>query len=1088
MIQKFKFLPSIVALLLCLTATAFGQETTGRIEGTITDPSGAAVPGVTVTVRSRGTTEGARQDATIGFNRTVTADESGFYRVQEVPPGFYTVTTTAISGFSAATNQSVEVVLGKTTPVNIALQAGGVGETVTVTSDAVAIDPTDNKIQTNITAQVAELLPKGTNFTSLLTVAPGVRNEPLSGGFQIDGASGSENTFIIDGQEVTNFRTGTLNQNNNIPFQFVQEVQVKSSGFEAEFGGATGGVINVVTKGGSNDWHGEFGVQFRPAEFQAGPRPVLRRAAVGTGAAQFNAPEYLFPGRDNGTDFFPTANLSGPIVRDRLWFFTSYTPQFRNTNRTISYIGGDPRVANRLTGQSQTYRSSTRNEYAFVRLDSAITDKLRAGGTFTWSPTRVRGVVPAFSTQVGAPPQAQFGGTIGTLFGAGLQDQIGGRINSNNVAGKVDYTPTSKMVVSFRAGRSFLNEKARVEDGLYSYGVPQVTRFICSNSGGAISGCPATGFNTVPTNYTIDFDVSIRKTVDADVSYLVNNFGGRHQFKGGYQFNGISNDTRQGYRNTGIVQLFYGFDVTDLGSRPFNPPPGSGEILGAGLLQRFATEGRASSRNQAFYIQDQYQPVNRLSLNLGVRFEKENVPSFRAGNPGIEFGLGDKIAPRLGVAYDLTGDGKTKIFASYGWFYDRFKYELPRGSFGGDFFRRDFFYITADRPVFTQYTTQLILGNNPDIPGGNCPEGGIVGGTGISRCQSDFRIPSNSGAGITVGGTVDPDLRPFRQSEYTFGVERDLGGGYLFSGRYTHKQVDNTVEDIGFPTLEGSEAYIIGNPGRGLSQTIPVSLGYPPTPEAERRYDAMELRVDKRFTRRYYFNANYTLSRLFGNYSGLASSDEGGRVSPNVNRFFDLPFLGFTANGQPDNGRLPTDRPHVFKFYGAYTLDWAEMLGFGAGNSTEFSGFTTAQSGTPLTTLFTFYSANAILNGRGDLGRTEAFTQTDFGLRHKYRFGSNERMTMVFDLDILNAFNEANELGRQTNFSTVNFSDVALTRGGLTGINNEPQAIQRVFNGGIRDAVLAAGRDRADRPNTTYNLTNNFQGPRSVRFGFRLLF
>jgi hypothetical protein len=122
------------------------------------------------------------------------------------------------------------------------------------------------------------------------------------------------------------------------------------------------------------------------------------------------------------------------------------------------------------------------------------------------------------------------------------------------------------------------------------------------------------------------------------------------------------------------------------------------------------------------------------------------------------------------------------------------------------------------------------------------------------------------------------------------------------------------------------------------------------------------------------------------------------------------------------------------------------------------------------------------------LGRTEAFTQTDFGLRHKYRFGSNERLTMVFDLDILNAFNEANELGRQTNFSTVNFSDVALTRGGLTGITNEPQAIQRVFNGGIRDAVLAAGRDRADRPNSTYNLTNNFQGPRSVRFGFRLLF
>ena len=101
MIQKIKFLPSMLALLLCLTATAFGQETSGSIEGTITDPQGAAVPGVTVTITSRGTTEGARQDATQGFTRTVTTDDTGFFRVLEIPPGFYTVRTAPASGLSS---------------------------------------------------------------------------------------------------------------------------------------------------------------------------------------------------------------------------------------------------------------------------------------------------------------------------------------------------------------------------------------------------------------------------------------------------------------------------------------------------------------------------------------------------------------------------------------------------------------------------------------------------------------------------------------------------------------------------------------------------------------------------------------------------------------------------------------------------------------------------------------------------------------------------------------------------------------------------------------------------------------------------
>jgi hypothetical protein len=1099
--------------MLCFTAIAFGQRTTGNIEGSVTDPQGAFVPGASVTARSTG--------STAGFNQTITADENGYFQFAQVPPGTYEVTATG-TNFSTS-RQTVTVVVDKSAQANFQLQLGQTGAVVDVNADSsVTIDPSDTKIDTNITKQIIEELPKGTQFSSLLKIAPNVRPEALAGGFQIDGASGSENVFVIDGQEVTNFRTGSLNSNFNLPFEMVQEVQVKSTGYEAEYGGATGGVINVVTVGGNDTWRGNFGVSFRPSAFQGSPRESLQAFTVPISATntnpQSNIPgntTYFQPNKDGGTDFFPVAQISGPIVKGKLWFSAIYAPQIFETVRTIDYYGNNipGNSINNPNGRflSETIRYDQRQtqEEAFFRLDAQPFSRLRVYGTFLWNPIVQDGLLPSnLEGLSGSPQQANFGGTLGTLRGSNFLGIQGGRQNGNAVNAQATWNPTNYLVLNFRYGRSFLNEK------LASYNVPRSTRYICSAvSGGATpaqAGC-STGFQNFASNSQINYDVSTRNTFDADASLVGINAGGRHNFKFGYQYNKLFNTVDSGYVPFGIIQLFYDRNITALGTpveatgvTELNPTgscfdpdriPGTPCNLGSGLMTRFGTIGEASSDNQALFVQDSWQINNRLTINLGLRIEKETVPNFgdTSNTQAIEFNWGDKISPRIGVAFDLTGDGKTKIFANYGQFYDRFKYELPRGSFGGDFFRRDFFEILPVEfgglgPQFTNYTRANILGGFTDPIGGECP---IENPTGLSLCQFDFRIATNANnADIFSTGAVDPDIKAARQSEWTVGVERQLWTNFLLSARYTHKQIDRTIEDVGVFNDQGSEAYIIGNPGFGLVCEVQSTANLP-CPKAQRDYDALEIRLDKRATN-YFFNASYTLSRLYGNYSGLASSDEAGRTSPNVNRFFDLPPLGFTADGDPDNGRLATDRPHVFKAYGGYSFNW-----FGNNtNRTTVSAFTTIQSGTPLTTIYNLYSlGTTILNGRGDLGRTEMFTETDLSISHRYRFGRDNRFTFEPFIDIRNLFDEDNVLGVQTNISTTNFTAATLStaRAGCTTCGDEAAVFQTIFNGtGIRQFVLnflsSEQSTIASRTLNTYGQANSFQAPRDVRFGFRFFF
>ncbi|HSK70766.1 MAG TPA: TonB-dependent receptor, partial [Pyrinomonadaceae bacterium] len=1009
--KKFKFLTLLLSLIFCLSAAAFGQETTGNIEGTVKDPTGAVVPNVTLTITnaSRSTTGTTTTGTSTGFRRTVSTNGEGFFRVLQVPPGVYDVVTAASSGFGEARYENVSVAIGQTTQLSIEVAPGGNVSTVDVTvSDAPPVDTTNSSVQTTINAQKIELLPKGTGFTGLLRTVPGTRPESRSGGFSVDGASGGENVFVIDGQEVTNYRTGTLNETYNIPTQLVQEVQVKSSGFEAAYGGATGGVISVVTRGGSNEFHGEFGMQFDTPQFSGNSRPLLTRLQAGSVAGNtFTQKAVTFdPQKAEGVNFFPTANLSGPIIKDRVWFYTSYTPQIFNTEVETQYFTQTPNTTNLVFSTTERYSRKRTYEYAFARLDANPFNNLRLTGTFLWNPVVDQGSIPASSfTNVGSSaisignvPTANFGGTIGTLRGNQYTSQQGGRQNSNLVTFAGVYTPTSNLVIDGRYNRGFLNEK------LGNYFIPTTVQIFSCGSTGATH--PVFPCQTTPANSITVKDVSVRESYEFSAAYIFN-AGGRHELKGGYQRYSIFNDVQSGNNAIGRISFAFGTPISSL-QPGVTDTPGA---IGSASFRRTGTNGQGSNLSQGIFIQDKYQPFSRLTLNLGVRIEKEDLPSFNEFPSAVNFDWGDKIAPRLGFAYDIAGDGKTKIFASYGRFFDRVKFALPRGLFGGDIFLEDYFELFPG-DTYLSFNINNIVGNftGPSV----CPSTGFITSGVRSRCQRNLRVNANEpGASPYLFGAVDPNLKPFRQTEFTVGAERQLSRDYVFRVRYTFKNVDEAVEDAGIVNAQGSEAYIIGNPGRGMHLETLQALGYEKSTRPQRRYDGLEFVVEKRLSKNWYFNANYTYSRLFGNYTGLASSDEPhlveGRLAPGVSRAFDLPFIGFTAEGEPDNGPLPTDRPHVFNVYGAYIFDWMGSRT----NSTEISAFQTVTSGTPQTTSIYGQSSVTpqIFLRRNDLGRTPTFSQTDLNVTHRYRFGRDDRFTIAADLNFLNLWDQATVTG-----------------------------------------------------------------------------
>ena len=265
---KFVLFGAFLFSVLLLVAHVLGQETTGGLQGTVKDPSGAVVPKAEIVLTGT---------SLVGSKNSET-DSAGYYRFANLPPGFYTLTAKA-TGFSQLKRDGIAIEVGHLPTVDLTLAVGAAGTVVEVSAAAPVIDVTTNANNTNITNDVIADVPHGYSFQSVIQFAPMARDEPLAGGsagltgnaggsapgsagngngvgFSVGGAADSENTYLVEGQDTENISGGASNA--NVPFQFIQEVQVKSSGIEAEHGGALGGVVNVVMKKGSNAYHGSL--------------------------------------------------------------------------------------------------------------------------------------------------------------------------------------------------------------------------------------------------------------------------------------------------------------------------------------------------------------------------------------------------------------------------------------------------------------------------------------------------------------------------------------------------------------------------------------------------------------------------------------------------------------------------------------------------------------------------------------------------------------------------------------------------------------------------------------------------------------
>jgi hypothetical protein len=992
--MKQRLLFAILIICLATVGLTFAQLTPeGRINGKVVDQQGNPLPGVSVEAAS---------PKLIG-KAVATTDAAGVYRLMALPSGVYEITF-SIQGFKTLIRKGILLELSQTLALNVTLEEATIEEEVTVVGQSPLIDVKSTVKGQVMTRDTYMALPRGRDFQSLISTIPGVQTESNTAGLSVDGATGPENMFYADGADVSDFHYGGSPQ--PVVLELLDEVKVTASGYNAEFGGSMGGVINVITRSGSNEFHGDIiGYYENNRQYMEGKsRTFLRRDPYAAGYVYeyVNYDDLYFDGgknRDRYNRFEGVISLGGYVIKDKLWFFGSFNPTYSQTSALRDF--------NDREGPFETFLNKNHGWAGSIRLTSAPLKGLRVSAGFINSWTNYRGAIPAIA------------GTDTQDYEYGMEGYDYPNMSASLTA---DYSVGNNMLISYRGGwheQNTTNEQIAPPDASYYYfGTTNsdIPYFVDYPALVHSQGWESSGLNMTTLYYK-------RGKIgnNLDLSYYAN-WAGEHALKFGVGYNYLYDNRFTGAPHP-CVYIYWGQTNSDLdfdvgaGADPASPYYGAYGyyFIRGSFTSAYGSVWNSSSNNLSLYVQDTWTIKNRLTLNVGVRAESQYMPSFTdqtdvtAFSPKpIKFGLGQSLAPRLGVVYDVFGDSSLKIFGSFGIYYDIMKLYLGQLTFGGSK-RVEDIYALQD-PDWTNIAANGLLDDAVSQENGNTYAGSM------------YYLPPSF-------DRVDPDLKPTAQREISLGVEKKLWENVSLSVRLVNKHLIRTIEDVGVYVTEGTSVYQdfwITNPGFGVSRPISeggkFDLNYPyngetytlwPCPKATREYYGINISLEKRFSDNWQGGINYTWSRLSGNYSGLGSSDEGGRLGPGVEQDFDRWFMGYDGHGNVLDGPLPQDRTHYFKSYGSYAFPFGLTVGAVA----------YGRSGWPLTTKVLFNSKYFYPNGRGDMGRLPFTFWADLYLDYTIKIGGRYRASI--NLQINNVTNTNTIQNVITTPNRSNFSGTA---------------------------------------------------------------